>query len=135
MNSHSQRGVTLIELLMVVVIIGILTVIAVPSYREQVNKGNRAETRALLYEVLQKEERFYTENGTFTTTLASLGYPAALQNPHKSHTITLAVGATAALATSVNVVATANNDGKCATMTLANSQQTSATGTDPSTCW
>lgn len=132
---QSQRGVTLLELMIVLVVIGILTVIAVPSYREQVNKGNRAETRALMYEVLQKEERFYSENGTFTTNLANMGYVAPLKNGRKTHVVTVAVGATGALTTSVNVTATALNDGKCATMTLASTQQTSATGTDPSTCW
>ena len=132
---RAQRGVTLVELMIVLVVIGILTVIAVPSYREQVNKGNRAETRALLYEVLQKEERFFSENGAFTTTLANMGYAAPLKNDHKTHVVTVAIGATGTLATSVNVTATALNDGKCATMTLTNTQQTSATGTAPTTCW
>jgi Tfp pilus assembly protein PilE len=88
-----------------------------------------------LYEVLQKEERFYSENGVFTTNVVSLGYAAPLKNPHRTHVVTMAVGATGSLNTSVNVTATALNDGKCLTMTLANSQQTSATGTDPATCW
>lgn len=135
MKTLQQRGVTLVELMIVVVVIGILTVIAVPSYREQVNKGNRAETRALMYEVLQKQERFFSDNGTFTTNLVTLGYPAILKNTHKSHGVTLAVGATGTLRTSVNVVATAFSDPKCATLTLANTQQTSATGTSPTTCW
>lgn len=132
---RGQRGVTLLELMIVLLVIGILTVIAVPSYREQVNKGNRAEARALLYEVLQKEERFFTENGTFTTTMADMGYAAVLHNEHNTHVVTVAAGATGTLATSVDITATAINDDKCATMTLSNTQQTAATGTAPTTCW
>ena len=135
MSYRSAAGFTLVELMVVILVIGILTSIALPSYREQVNKGNRAEARALMYEVLQKEERFFSENGRFSTTITDLGYPATLKNKANSHTITLAVGATGNVASSVNVVATASNDAKCATLTLTNAQQTTATGTTPSTCW
>ncbi len=135
MKLRAQRGVTLMELMIVLTVIGILTAIAVPSYRDQVNKGNRAEARSLMYEVLQKEERFYSDNGTFTTDLTQLGYPAFLTNSHGSHTITVAVGVTGVLTSSVNVTATASNDAKCATLTLASNQATSATGTTPTTCW
>ena len=135
MNHTSQRGVTLLELMIVVTIVGILAAIAFPSYREQVKKGNRAEARALMYEVLQKEERFFSDNGTFTTNLNALGYPAVLYNSHNSHTIAVAVGTTGLLTTSLNIVATALDDAKCATLTLASNQSTSATGTSPTTCW
>jgi type IV pilus assembly protein PilE len=135
MKPSSQRGVTLMELMIVLTVIGILTAIAVPSYREQVNKGNRAEARALMYEVLQKEERYYSDRGIFTTDLTQLGYPVFLTSSHGSHSITLAVGVTGSLASSLNVTATASNDAKCATLTLASNQATSATGSTPTTCW
>jgi type IV pilus assembly protein PilE len=121
--------------MIVVVVISILASIAFPSYREQMMKGQRADARALLYEVLQKQERFYTENNTYTTSLTALGYPAALKTRNDAHNITMAAGASGAIATSVNIVATAASDAKCATMTLANTQLTTATGTDPTTCW
>lgn len=135
MNQLSQRGVTLIELMVALTVIGILTAIALPSYREQVNKGNRAEARALMYEVLQKEERYYSDNGRYTSNLVTLGYASPLNTQHGSHAITLAVGVTGVITSSVNVVAAAANDSKCATLTLANNQSTSATGLAPTTCW
>lgn len=63
MNAHQySRGFTLIEVMIVVAIIGILSSIAYPSYREYVNKGRRADMKATLLAAQQWMERFYTEN-------------------------------------------------------------------------
>ncbi|KAF0098755.1 MAG: type IV pilus assembly protein PilE [bacterium] len=57
---HRWAGVTLIELLIVVVVIGILASIAVPSYQEYTRRANRAEAKAILLENAQFLERNYT---------------------------------------------------------------------------
>jgi type IV pilus assembly protein PilE len=133
--SRKSSGFTLVELMVVVVVIGILAGVALPSYRESVRKGQRAEARALLYEVMQKQERFYTENNSYTTSLVALGYPAVLTTPKSAFGVTLAVGASGAVATSVAATATAAADSLCTTLTLSNTQQTTATGSTPAICW
>jgi type IV pilus assembly protein PilE len=60
MQFRRERGFTLIELMITVVIIGILTAIAYPSYQEYVRRGNRAEARSILLEDVQILERNYT---------------------------------------------------------------------------
>lgn len=57
---RKQAGVTLIELLIVVVVLGILAAIAVPSYQDYVRRANRAEAKGILLETAQFLERNYT---------------------------------------------------------------------------
>ncbi len=54
-------GFTLIELLVVLLVIGILTGIAVPSYRSHVLRANRTEGRAALLALATAQEKFYLE--------------------------------------------------------------------------
>ena len=76
--THTRRGFTLIELMVVLAGAAILAAVAFPSYQGQVAKGRRADGKQALVELAQKLERFYTERGTFAG--VSLGggglYPA-----------------------------------------------------------
>lgn len=58
----TRRGVTLIELMVVVAVIAILASIGYPSYLDSVAKGRRAEARSTMLEAQQWMERFYSEN-------------------------------------------------------------------------
>lgn len=76
-----HRGVTLVELLMVIVIIAILSSIAVPTYRSYVLRAQRTEATATLLRVQAAEEKFFAQNNIYAEDLtgappAGLGIPA-----------------------------------------------------------
>lgn len=72
-----QRGFTLVELLIVVVILGIVAGIALPSYRESVVATRRSDGMILLNQILQAQERYFVNNMTYSTDLTDLGYTSA----------------------------------------------------------
>jgi len=74
---HRMRGITLLELMIVVVIIGFLAVIAYPNYREFTARAKRNEARAALLRIATNQERFYLQNNVFTCDMTQLGFPAA----------------------------------------------------------
>ncbi|MEZ9516737.1 prepilin-type N-terminal cleavage/methylation domain-containing protein [Vibrio splendidus] len=68
----TQKGFTLIELMIVVAIIGVLSAIAVPAYQDYVSKSEASSALATLKSVLTPAELQIQENGQLTT-LADLG--------------------------------------------------------------
>lgn len=60
-----HAGFTLMEVVIVMVIIGILTAIAIPSYTAYIQRSNRSEARGQLLMVAQWMERFRNENSRY----------------------------------------------------------------------
>lgn len=71
-----QGGFTLIELMMVVVIIGILVGIALPSYQNSITKANRRTAQADLLAFSQAMEKEYALQFTYANAVAGTVYPA-----------------------------------------------------------
>ncbi|MEX2496951.1 MAG: type IV pilin protein [Woeseia sp.] len=86
-----MSGITLIELLIVVVIVGILASIAYPSFQEQVRKTRRADGKAMLMQTAQQLERCYTRFASYDD--AGCGVALPLDSEEGWYEVTGAVNA------------------------------------------
>lgn len=77
-----SAGFTLIEIMIVIVIISILAAIAIPAYQSYLLRGGRADGKSMLLGIMQAQERFFSQNQTYTTNLGTggLGYAGVAAN-------------------------------------------------------
>ena len=76
-NRYTQKGYTLMELLMVVAIIGILAAVAYPSYQEQVKSSRRSDAQGALTGFASAMERHFTANNSYLAAGAAGGNTGA----------------------------------------------------------
>jgi len=72
-QKRKEEGFTLIELLVVIIIIGILSAIALPSFLNQANKAKQSEAKQYIASINKGQQAFYVENNAFTGVAADLG--------------------------------------------------------------
>ncbi len=64
---NNQRGFTLVELMIVIVIVGILAAVAVPIYQANVKKAKMSECDAALGTIRTALRVYYAANGNYPT--------------------------------------------------------------------
>jgi type IV pilus assembly protein PilA len=84
-KKKGEKGFTLVELLVVIVIVGILTAIALPSFLNQTAKAKQAEAKQKVSTVLKIQQVWYTEHDSFAGIIDDL----ALGNLASASTIPL----------------------------------------------
>lgn len=117
-----DRGVTLIELVIGLVVLAILGSLAMPSLLESIRKGRRADAVAALNAVQQAQERFRSNQSTFSSSItnAADGAPPGLGLPSTTSQngyYTLALDSVTAAGYNVTATAVAGKtqaaDGNC----------------------
>jgi type IV pilus assembly protein PilE len=71
---RKQSGMTLIEVLVTVAIVGILAAIAIPSYDSYTRKTRRAGAKTTVEHVRGLMEQYYINNKSYTADLSKLGF-------------------------------------------------------------
>ena len=86
---NNIRGMTLIELMVVVVVVAILASIAYPAYQDSIRKSRRADAKSALMDATARMERHFTQFSRYSGTLANSGIQAT--SPEGFYTITATI--------------------------------------------
>jgi len=137
-SRRHMAGMTLLELMAVVVVIGILGMIAIPSYRQYTTRAHRVDAKAALLRLQANQERFYLQNRIYSGDPVQLGFAGSLSE-RGAYRLTIAgANATGYTATASPVAGGAfdqRNDGGCLTFTIDAQGVRGATGSTAATCW
>jgi type IV pilus assembly protein PilE len=149
---QTQIGVTLIELMIAVAIIGILAAVALPSYQDSMRKSRRADVKAVLLGLSNAMERRFTETNSYCdasssgttvtgcgTSTGDTGTPSIYTIPASTasfYTVTIS-GASSSTYSLAAVPTGAQSNDKCGTLSIDNTGSKTVSGAtlDASTCW
>ena len=81
-----SKGFSLLEILIVVAIIGVLAAIALPSYRKQIQRSNRAAAQSFMSDAANKQQIFLSTARTFATSVSELNMTAPADISPKFYT-------------------------------------------------
>ena len=126
----SQKGFTLVELMIVVVVIGILSAVAMPAYTDYVKRGKAAEATSTLADMRIKMEQFFQDNRTY------IGGPCTPSGAVKFFTYSCSSGPSA----TAYILQAAGNasesmDSFNFTVDQGNAKTSNFDGTVGATCW
>jgi type IV pilus assembly protein PilE len=147
--ARQQKGFTLIELIVAMMVAAILVSIAIPSYSSYVRKSRRTDAKTAVLDLASLEERYFSTANAYTNDSTNLGYgagnfwPYSVGGGYYNVQIPQLVAATATTPAkyTITAVATGNqtNDSQCASFTVtsqgAQSALDSSNNDSTATCW
>ena len=147
---NQRSGFTLIELMIVVAIVGILAAMVYPSYASYLTSARRIEGQSALLDMMQKQERYYSQHNTYIEFSANATEPDArlfrwwsgASAAQSAYELSGSACPGVALQRCIQLSAVPGTpkvdanfrDPDCGTLTLNNVGQSGATGPKPR-CW
>jgi type IV pilus assembly protein PilE len=128
-----QTGVTLIELMVVIAIVGIVSAVALPAYHQHVLRSNRSNAEAILLETAQFMQRYHTANNSYVNAaLPTAVVPKGATGTGVKYNVSFSVTPTASAYTVQAVPANGQASDSCGTLTVS---QTGARTATTAGCW
>jgi type IV pilus assembly protein PilE len=136
------RGVTLLELLVVLVLVGIVAALALPSYQRYLQRVHRTEATTALYQIVSAQESHHLRHGVFAADIAApppggLGLSETTEGGRYAITIDLATDAQSFIATATPLGdASQAGDAECLAFSLDHRGQRGISGRgEVARCW
>ncbi len=96
-QQRREQGFTLIELLVVIIIIGILSSIALPSFLNQASKAKESEAKQYIGASNRAQQAYYLERSQFAVNFVSLGIGIKTDTNNFTYGIDTTAGSTSAI--------------------------------------
>jgi len=134
-----MRGITLIELMIVVGIVAVLASLAVTTYSRYVIKTNRAAAAAVLLGIANRQEQYYLDARQYASSTTVLGVTTPSEVSSNYTIATTASNADTPPTFTVTATPKANQlakDTRCGTLTLTSAGVKSVSGAGGvAACW
>ncbi len=139
---ESSRGFTLIEVMVVLVIVGILLGVALPTYQNSMQKGRRSDAKSALLDAANRQEQYMLDRGSYTLDMTELGFG---EDPYISEDAHYSVDAAVCddgeidrcfvLTATPRAGTPQSEDTRCNNFMLGSDGSKTASGSDASNCW
>ena len=146
-SSAAMRGVTLIELMVVVAIVAIIFAFAFPSYERYIVRSKRAVAQNVLLQVADRQQQFFMDNKQYAANLTNLGFAAnplivdddgsstVATDPDAVYSVSLSnVSATTYTVTAAPVGGQLRRDTQCGSLTMSQAGAKGYSGSGGN-CW
>lgn len=135
---RGARGITLVELLVVVMVVGILAAISIPAYRQYSIRVKRTDAKTQLLATAQQMERCFTRDLTY---VGCVTFPINIPLEASGTAITYQIANPGAALTANSFLLTATRqngqtrDTACGDFTLNERGVRGVTAGTPADCW